>query len=75
MQRRIWSMQQQNGFKSKDFSNPRGDNYDFSWFAEIIAVVCTPSVFYVPMGIATEFVADRLFRVSSVGELSEFVMS
>ena len=56
-------------------SNPVGDNYDFSPFTEIIAVVCTPSVFYVPIGIATDFVAEGLLQVSSIDELSEFVMS
>jgi hypothetical protein len=55
-------------------SNPVGDNYDFSGFTEIIGVVCTPSVFYVPIGIATERIADDLLRVSSADELAEFVM-
>jgi hypothetical protein len=54
-------------------ANPIGDNYDFSQFTEIIAVVCTPSVFYVPIGIATNLIAEDLFQISSIDELSEFV--
>jgi len=55
-------------------SNPVGDNYDFSQFKEIISPVCTPSVFYVPIGIARAWIAEGLFQVSSIDELSEFVM-
>ena len=46
-----------------------GDNYDFSVYQEIIGVVCTPVVVYVPLGLATADIAEGLFAAVSISEL------
>ena len=54
-------------------NNPCGDNYDFSAYNNIIAVVCTPHVFYSPIGIATEWENDGIRKVCSLSELNQFL--
>jgi len=49
--------------------NMKGANYDFSGYRQIIAVVCTPHVFYVPIGEATQFVVPGLRAAVSYREL------
>ena len=51
------------------FQMPKGDNYDFSRFSSISAVVCTPFPVYTLPGPATEEIAQGLFACSSAGEL------
>lgn len=52
---------------------PVGDNFDFSVYSDILAVVCTPSIFFVPIGIATEEIDPHLRTVSSLGELENWL--
>lgn len=53
--------------------NAVGDNYDFSSFENIVAVVCTPQPVYVNLGIATNKVADNLLAAVSLGELKSWL--
>ena len=53
--------------------NPKGDNYDFSSYSEILGVVCTPHTFYVQIGTATDFVADKLRAAVSIFELEAWL--
>jgi hypothetical protein len=52
---------------------PVGDNFDFSAYSDILAVVCTPSIFFVPIGIATDEIDPHLRTVSSLGELENWL--
>jgi hypothetical protein len=54
--------------------NPKGLNYDFSDYRKIIAVVCTPRVFYVPLGQSTQFIAPGLRAAASVHELIRWLL-
>ncbi|MFZ5866884.1 MAG: hypothetical protein ACOYXY_13455 [Thermodesulfobacteriota bacterium] len=62
-----WS--QWKGKKAFLEAHPKGDNYDFTEYKRIVGVVCTPNVFYVPLGPATDLVAPGLMAVSSFSEL------
>lgn len=53
--------------------NRTGTNYDFAAYDEIIAVVCTPSPIYLPLGPATEQIGDGLMRCCSLNELDVFL--
>lgn len=53
--------------------NRSGDNYDFTRFTKIIGVVCTPHVFYVPLGDATKEIGPGLFAASSIHELRQWL--
>lgn len=55
--------------------NRSGDNYDFTRFTKIIGVVCTPHVFYVPLGDATKEIEPGLFAASSIHELRQWLQS
>jgi hypothetical protein len=46
-----------------------GDNYDFSEYHDIVGVICTPVVVYVPLGLATARVAEGLLAAVSISEL------
>jgi hypothetical protein len=48
---------------------PRGDNYDFSGFADFLPVVCTPHAVYVPLGTATQELRPNLYAAMSLDEL------
>ena len=61
------------GIKKFLEANPKGDNYDFSGYRQLIAVVCTPDPVYLPLGPATQFVAPGLMAVSSLFELSNWL--
>ncbi len=54
--------------------NPVGDNYDFSRFSNIEAVVCTPHVFYLNTPETLEEISlgegSTLRRACSIGELT-----
>lgn len=52
---------------------PVGDNFNFSVYSDILALVCTPSIFFVPIGIATEEIYPNLRTVSSLGELESWL--
>lgn len=52
-----------------------GDNYDFTRFTKIIGVVCTPHIFYVPLGDATKEIDPGLFEASSIHELRQWLQS
>lgn len=52
----------------------RGDNYDLSEFAELLGVVCTPHVLFVPMGIATEEVSRGLRSACTLEELQQWLL-
>jgi len=54
--------------------HPRGDNYDFSRYKEIVGVVCTPHVMYVPIGAATREVRPGLRAAVSAVELADWVV-
>jgi hypothetical protein len=54
-------------------ANPIGDNYDFSGHHEMLGVVCTPVVVYLPVGMATAVIADGLFASVSVNELRDWL--
>ena len=60
---------------NKEFfkENPVGDNYDFSGYSDIIAIVCTPTVVFVPIGIATEETETGLRTVSTLNELEKWL--
>lgn len=49
--------------------NPIGNNYDISGYKNIFAIVCTPNLFYVPIGIATENQDAGLLNYCSLNEL------
>lgn len=53
--------------------NPEGDNYDFSDCDEIFGVICVPTPIYVPLGVATEEVREKLMRVCTLSELRDWV--
>lgn len=61
--------------KSIEFirDNPVGDNYDFSDCKEIFGVICVPAPIYVPLGVATEEVREKLLRVCTLSELRDWV--
>ncbi len=63
------------GIKSKLLRNPIGDNYDFSKYKNIIAIVCTPRIFYVPIGQATQYEEENLRKYSSIEELKKWLES
>jgi hypothetical protein len=57
---------------------PIGPNYDFSRFGRIVGLICTPHVFFVPLGEATQTIfispnSPALRAVSSYGELKRFL--
>jgi hypothetical protein len=54
-------------------SNPRGDNFDFSGFLQIVPLVCTPMVIYVPLGQATQEVQPGLRAATSLRELATWL--
>lgn len=54
-------------------ANPRGKNYDFQEYREIIGVVCTPFPCWVPAGSATLPVAAGLYAASSAAELERWL--
>jgi Holliday junction resolvase-like predicted endonuclease len=53
--------------------NPVGDNYDLSAVRDLRGVVITPSVFYVPIGVAEKESVAGLKYYSSFGELEEWI--
>jgi hypothetical protein len=58
--------------------SPVGPNYNFSRFSRIAGIVCTPHVFYVPLGAATQTVVTSpggvpLRTVSSYSEMDRFL--
>lgn len=54
-------------------ANPIGDNYDFSRFRDIIAVVCTPHIVYTPIGNATALIYENLRSAISATELQKWL--
>jgi len=54
-------------------TQPVGDNYDFRSFRNILGVVVLPHVFFVPGGVALEYVADGLYAAASVTELERWL--
>jgi hypothetical protein len=54
-------------------SHPIGRNYDLSSYKTFIGVVCTPNVFYVPLGEATAEIAPDLRTAVSIGELRNWL--
>lgn len=54
-------------------SRPRGDNYDFSSYKNIVGVVCTAHLHWVPMGIATNKLPLGLFAACSIAELKRWL--
>lgn len=55
--------------------NPKGPNYDFSKYEEIIPVVCTPHVVYVEDSFSLRFVQPGLNAECSLDELRTWLMS
>ena len=55
--------------------NPKGRNYDFSDYKDIIPVVCTPQVIYVADEFSLRFVATGLNAVCSLTELRTWLMN
>jgi hypothetical protein len=53
--------------------HPRGDNYDFSAYSQVIVPVVTPITVYVPIGAATGFLIGKLRAASSIAEFDEFL--
>jgi len=62
-----------NGIETFFEANLKGDNYDFSGYRQLIAVVCTPDPVFVPFGPATQPVAPGLLAASSLFELSTWL--
>jgi hypothetical protein len=54
--------------------HPKGPNYDFSKYQDIIPVVCTPEVVYVANPYSLKFVAPGLNAVCSLNELRTWLM-
>jgi hypothetical protein len=57
-----------------------GRNYNFKRFRRIVGIVCTPHVFYVPLGIGTQEIISSpngvtLRAISSYGEVENFLQS
>lgn len=61
--------------KEKLITSPIGDNYDFSDFDTMLAVVCTNDTFFTPIGISTSFITEGLRAVVSFEELSDWLKS
>src|SRR5262245_805100 len=53
--------------------HPQFDNFEFSQFFEIIYVVCTPHIIYIPLGAETSLVAPGLRAAVSVIELRDWL--
>lgn len=54
-------------------ANKIGDNYNFEKYGMIIGVVCTPALFFVKEGIATEEATDGLYNYASSSELIKWL--
>jgi hypothetical protein len=54
-------------------SHPKGDNYDFSEYHDILALICTPQVIFVPIGTATETIDTKLYIASSFPEFRKWL--
>lgn len=52
---------------------PSGDNFNFSDFSNVIAVVCSPEPFFTPLGVCTEEATSGLQVCCSLGELKRFL--
>ncbi len=52
---------------------PTGDNFDFSSFSNVIAVVCSPEPFFTPLGVCTEEASSGLQLCCSLAELKKFL--
>lgn len=52
---------------------PTGDNFDFSGFSNVIAVVCSPEPFFTPIGVCTEEASSGLQLCCSLAELKKFL--
>jgi hypothetical protein len=61
------------GIKEFLETNRKGDNYDFSGYKELIAVVCTPSPIYTSIETAAITAAPNLHAASSIDELREWL--
>lgn len=61
--------------KRTELMSGPGDNFDFTAFKKVIAVVCTPYPVFVPLGAATDEVEPGLRRVASVNELRSWLAS
>ncbi len=57
------------GIKQTLLATPVGDNYDLSRYHDILAIVCTPNVVYVPTGDATAEPTPGLYAACSCDEL------
>jgi hypothetical protein len=53
--------------------NPFGDNYDFRAFRSIDVVVCLPYTMFLPIGVATTLLQNRLLAAVTLGELVRFL--
>ena len=54
-------------------NNPKGDNYDFSGYTNIVGLVCTAHLHWVPLGIATSQLSLGLFAACSISELKRWL--
>jgi len=67
------AVKQWNEIKTFLERNPTGNNYDLSDYRQIIAVVCTPHVYYAPLGQPTYFIASGLCAAVSYQELKTWL--
>jgi hypothetical protein len=64
-----------NTIKSILETNPKGDNFDFQKYRNIVSAVCTPRPVYTPIGPATEWVAPGLRAASALTELGAWLQN